>query len=301
MPDSVALDAPAKINLRLAILAREASGFHSLESLFCAISLSDRLTVRRASPGVALSVAGSVDTGPAERNLAVRAAHRFHAELGTPPAVELHLEKRVPSAAGLGGGSSDAAATLRALNLLHGEPFGRAALLAMAIELGSDVPFFLCGSPLALAWGRGERIVALPPLPERAVLVAHPGVAVPTPEAFAAIAARRGAAPPPRAFGFDAGDLAGWDAVAGMAENDFGEVVAERIPVLRDVLATLHAAGAGIALLAGSGGSVFGVFPSASARDAARPRVEALGLACWDAHTLGAMPAPRVDPAPRTA
>lgn len=296
MPDAVALDAPAKVNLRLAILAREASGYHSLESLFCAISLADEVTVRRGEPGVALSVDGSADIGPPERNLAVRAAQRFYARLGEAPAVGIHLVKRVPAAAGLGGGSSDAAATLRALNVLHGEPFDRAALLQMSIELGSDVPFFVCGSPLALAWGRGERLLALPPLPERAVLVAHPGVAMPTPEAFAAIAARRGADAPPRAFALDAADLADWGAVARMALNDFGGVVAERIPVLHGAVAAMRDSGASVALLAGSGGSVFGIFASPGARDAARERVESLGLACWSARTLAALPAPRVDP-----
>lgn len=295
MPDAVTLEAPAKVNLRLAILAREASGYHSLESLFCAISLTDLLTVRCADPGVPLTVEGSVETGPPERNLAVRAAHRFYDELGEPPAVAIHLAKRIPSAAGLGGGSSDAAATLRALNTLHGEPFDRAALLGLAIGLGSDVPFFVCGSPLALGWGRGERLLALPPLPERAVLVAHPGVAMPTPEAFAAIAERRGATPPPRAFALDAAELGDWGAVERLAMNDFGEVVAERIPVLRDALAAMRDAGARIALLAGSGGSVFGVFEANDARDAARARVEALGLACWSAHTLTALP--RAEPA----
>jgi 4-diphosphocytidyl-2-C-methyl-D-erythritol kinase len=295
VPDAVSLDAPAKVNLRLAILAREASGYHSLESLFCAISLADLLTVRRGDPGVALTVEGSVDTGPPERNLAVRAAHRFYDELGESPAVSIRLVKRIPSAAGLGGGSSDAAATLRALNTLHGEPFDRAALLRIAIELGSDVPFFLCGVPLALGWGRGERLLALPPLPERAVLVAHPGVAMPTPEAFAAIVARRGPAPPPRAFALDSAELADWGAVERLAMNDFGEVVAERIPVLHDALAAMRDAGARIALLAGSGGSVFSVFHTEEARDAARERVEALGLECWSAHTLTALP--RVEPA----
>ncbi|HLL84366.1 MAG TPA: 4-(cytidine 5'-diphospho)-2-C-methyl-D-erythritol kinase [Longimicrobium sp.] len=290
MADAASVEAPAKVNLRLAILAREASGYHSLESLFCAISLADLLTVRRGDLGVALTVEGSVETGPPERNLAVRAAHRFYHELAEAPAVAIHLVKRIPSAAGLGGGSSDAAATLRALNALHGEPFDRAALLRMAIELGSDVPFFLCGSPLALGWGRGERLLALPPLPGRPVLVAHPGVAMPTPEAFAAIAARRGTAPPPRAFALDAADLADWSAVERLAMNDFGEVVAERIPVLHDALAAMRDAGARIALLAGSGGSVFGIFDTVDARDAARERVEALGLACWAAHTLTALP-----------
>jgi 4-diphosphocytidyl-2-C-methyl-D-erythritol kinase len=133
------------------------------------------------------------------------------------------------------------------------------------------------------------------------VLVAHPGLAMPTPEAFAAIAARRGPAPPPRAFAVDAADLAEWGTVERLAMNDFGEVVAERIPVLHDALAATRDAGAGIALLAGSGGSVFGIFHTVDARDAARERVEALGLACWAARTLTALPAPRVDPDPGTA
>ena len=290
MPDAVSVEAPAKVNLRLSILAREASGYHSPESLFCPISPADLLTVRHGDPGIALTVAGSVETGPPARNLAVRAARRFYDELSAPPAVAIHLVKRVPSAAGLGGGSSDAAASLRALNTLHGEPFDRAALLRMAIELGSDVPFFLCGSPLALAWGRGERLLALPALPERPVLVAHPGVAVPTAEAFAAIAGRRGPAPPPRAFALDGAGLREWGAVERLALNDFGEVVAERIPVLHDALAAMRDAGARVALLAGSGGSVFGIFDTGAGRDAARERVEALGLQCWSAHTLTALP-----------
>lgn len=301
MPDAVSVEAPAKVNFRLAILAREASGFHSLESLFCAISLTDLLTVCRGDLGLALTVEGSVDTGPPERNLSLRAAHRFYDELGEAPAVAIRLVKRIPSAAGLGGGSSDAAATLRALNTLHDEPFDRAALLRMAIDLGSDVPFFVCGSPLALAWGRGERLLRLPSLPERAVLVAHPGVAMPTPDAFAAIAARRGPAPPPRAFALDTADLADWGAVERLAMNDFGQVVAERIPVLHDALAAMRASDARIALLAGSGGSVFGIFDKAGDRDAAREWVEPLGLACWSAHTLTALPTPRVDPDPETA
>lgn len=296
MPDSVSIDAPAKVNLRLSILAREASGYHSLESLFCAISLADRVTVRRAGAGAALRVDGDVDTGPPERNLAVRAARAFHTALGAEPAVEIELAKRIPSAAGLGGGSSDAAATLLALNALHGEPLASDLLLQLAIELGSDVPFFLCGSPLALGWGRGERLLALPPLPARPVLVAHPGVAMPTAEAFAFIAEQRGPSPAPRAFRIHAAALADWASVARIAENDFEPPVTARIPVLRDALAAMRAAGAEVALLAGSGSSVFGVFREDAERDAARGAVETLGLATWSAATLESVPAARVDP-----
>jgi 4-diphosphocytidyl-2-C-methyl-D-erythritol kinase len=208
------------------------------------------------------------------------------------PFVDLHLAKRIPSAAGLGGGSSDAAAVLRALNALHGGVFPRTALLQMAVELGSDVPFFVCGSALALAWGRGERLLPLPPLPPRPVLVAHPGEAMPTADAFRRVAELRGGTHRPRAALLDPQALVSWDAVAALAENDFEPVVVERIPLLAGALDGLRAEGARIALLAGSGSSVFGVFAGEAERERAAARLEALGMRCWRARTLGAAPAP---------
>ena len=287
MPDRVELAAPAKVNLRLRILAREESGYHALETVFCALSLADRVVVARGDPGIRLTVDGGIDVGPPERNLAVRAAERFHREVGAAPAVDLHLTKRIPAAAGLGGGSSDAAAVLRALNALHGDPLPRAALLQMAIELGADVPFFLCGSPYALAWGRGERVMPLPPLPPRPVLVAHPGEAMPTAEAFREVAALRGGAYAPEAALIDPDALGSWDGVAGLACNDFEPVVLRRIPALAAGLAAMREAGARIALLAGSGSSIFGVFDSIEARDAAMVSADALGMRTWRAETLG--------------
>ncbi|MET0398249.1 MAG: 4-(cytidine 5'-diphospho)-2-C-methyl-D-erythritol kinase [Longimicrobiaceae bacterium] len=293
---TVRVEAPAKVNLRLRVLAREASGFHSLESLFCSISLADTVEVRAGEPGIRLEVRGGVETGPPERNLVVRAAERFHAALGTPPALEVALAKRIPSAAGLGGGSSDAAATLRALNALHGEPFGRAELLAMATELGSDVPFFLCGSALALGWGRGERLLALPVLPPRPVLVAHPGVAMPTGEAFRRIAERRGDAWEPEAFAFGMELLGGWSGVSALAANDFEAPALEAIPELAAAREAMLAPGALVCLLAGSGASMFAVYPSTDERDDAERRVKALGMAAWTAQTLAEEPPVRVDP-----
>jgi 4-diphosphocytidyl-2-C-methyl-D-erythritol kinase len=293
---TVRVEAPAKVNLRLRVLAREASGFHSLESLFCSISLADTVEVRAGEPGIRLEVRGGVETGPPERNLVVRAAERFHAALGTPPALEVALAKRIPSAAGLGGGSSDAAAALRALNALHGEPFGRAELLAMAAELGSDVPFFLCGSALALGWGRGERLLALPALPPRPVLVAHPGVAMPTGEAFRRIAERRGDTWEPEAFAFGLELLGGWPGVSALAANDFEAPALEAIPALAAAREAMLAPGALVCLLAGSGASMFAVYPSTDERDDAERRVKTLGLAAWTAQTLAEEPPVRVDP-----
>lgn len=295
MTDAVRLQAPAKVNLRLRILAREESGFHGLETVFCSLALADVLEVRRGEPGIALTVDGGVDTGPPERNLVVRAAERFHRELGVTPAVAFHLEKRIPSAAGLGGGSSDAAAALRALNVLHGDPFPRDVLLRMATELGSDVPFFLCGSALALGWSRGERLLALPPLPARPVLVAHPGVVMPTPDAFRRVAERRGGGYAPQSFAFALDALSGWEGIAPLAENDFEPGAVEAVPVLADVRRVMREGGAEVAMLAGSGASYFGVFPDAAHRDAAAERVAALGLATWRTETRTAEPVPRVD------
>jgi 4-diphosphocytidyl-2-C-methyl-D-erythritol kinase len=292
VPERVELAAPAKVNLRLCILAREESGYHALETVLCALSLADRVGIARGDPGIRLTVEGGVDVGPPERNLAVRAAERFYREIGAAPAIDLHLTKHIPAAAGLGGGSSDAAAVLRALNALHGDPLPRAALLRMAIELGSDVPFFLCGSPYALAWGRGERVMPLPPLPPRPVLVAHPGIAMPTVDAFREVAALRGGAYAPEATLIDPAALWSWEGIAGLARNDFEPVVLRRIPVLADALAAMRDAGARIALLAGSGSSIFAIFDAAGARDAAGAQVGSLGLCTWQAETIAPHPHP---------
>ncbi|MFL5380920.1 MAG: 4-(cytidine 5'-diphospho)-2-C-methyl-D-erythritol kinase [Longimicrobiaceae bacterium] len=286
MPDRVEAAAPAKVNLRLRILAREESGYHQLETVFCAISLADDVVVARGEAGIRLEVEGGVETGPPEHNLAVRAAERFHREMGIAPAVDLHLTKRIPAAAGLGGGSSDAAAVLRALNALHGDPLSRAALLQLAIELGADVPFFLCGSPLALAWGRGERLMPLPPLPPRPVLVAHPGESMPTADAFREVAAQRAGGYAPEAALIDPDALRSWDSIASLAWNDFEPVVLGRIPILADGLAAMRQAGARISLLAGSGSSIFAIFDSDDEREAASARLDALGMRTWRAETM---------------
>jgi 4-diphosphocytidyl-2-C-methyl-D-erythritol kinase len=292
----VRIAAPAKVNLRLCILARESSGFHSLETLFCALSLADEVEVRRAGAGTGFQAEGGVEMGPPEQNLAVRAAARFYQELGTSAAVEIVLRKCIPAAAGLGGGSSDAAAVLRALNTLHDEPLPPERLLQLGSELGSDVPFFLCGSALALAWGRGERLLALPPLPPRPVLIAHPGVTMPTGPAFRRIAEMRGADHRVPASRFDLAALQDWEALAPLITNDFEPVGDLEIPSLPRARQAMREAGAQIAMLSGSGASLFGVFATAAERDSALERVREQGFAVWRAETLQMPPAPQVDP-----
>ena len=222
MTDAVRVAAHAKINLFLRILAREhgGSGFHQLETAFALLELADELVVRRtATPGdVALTVNGP-DLGRAEENLAVRAAQGVLAATGRKFGVAIELTKRIPVQAGLGGGSSDAAAALHAVNALAGGAVPREELLHFAARLGSDVPFFTSGAAAALGWGRGERLFRLAPLPTAPALVAFPSTGVATPDAYRWWDELH-AAPPSPARGpvvLDAAALASWGSVGRLA------------------------------------------------------------------------------------
>lgn len=267
------LAAHAKINLFLNILARESTGYHGIETLFCRIALADEVAVERGAAGIRLELAGGEIPGDVNDNLVYRAAILFHERIGVEPAVDIHLTKRIPIGAGLGGGSSDAAATIRALDSLHGEPLGEAARLALGAELGSDVSFFLTGADLALGWNRGERLLALPALPEAPIVLVVPAEAMATAEAYALLAERREGRPPPVARAHTLRQLTDWHRVARLASNDFEEVVFRRIGVLSAVRDMLRTAGARMALLSGSGSSIFGVFDDVHARGKAAARI----------------------------
>ncbi|HEX7089231.1 MAG TPA: 4-(cytidine 5'-diphospho)-2-C-methyl-D-erythritol kinase [Longimicrobiales bacterium] len=259
-------EAPAKLNLRLEILAREDTGYHQLESVFCTIDLADELELRAGPPGIRLEVTGA-ELGPPERNLAHRAAVAFFRATGSEPALTIRLDKRIPAGAGLGGGSSDAAATLRALNELYGRPLDGPALMRLGAALGSDVPYFVTGAALALVWGRGERVLPLPPPPRAPVLLAVPPFAIATAEAYRALDRQRGTAPVPRTIRLE--DLSTWDGLAATAANDFEPVVFRAHPDLARLRDALEALGARPARLTGSGSTVFGIFESAAQRRAA--------------------------------
>lgn len=265
----VVVSAPAKVNLRLRVLAREVSGYHQLETLFCALELADTLEIERAGRGIDLEVEGA-RLGPPEDNLVFRAARAFYDTTGIEPGVRIVLRKRIPSGAGMGGGSSDAASTLLALDALYDAPVGRAELLRIGAALGSDVPFFLCGSPLAFAWGRGERLLTLPPLPRRPVLVAAPDFSISTPDAFRALDSyveENDAGL--ESYALEGAALVSWREIAALGVNDFEPPTFARFPQLRRVRDALLAAGADLALLSGSGAALFAVFPDDDARDRA--------------------------------
>ena len=180
-----------------------------------------------------VSGTGAGALGPIERNLAWRAAAAFAGATGWPDAWAIELNKAIPVGGGLGGGSADAGAVLRCLNALAPAPLGAGDLLALAGGLGADVPFLTAEAPSALAWGRGERMLALPTLPVRRVHLAVFAEGVSTPEAFGALAAARAANPTPvRPIVWTAERLARWDDLALVAVNDFEAAI---FPLREDV------------------------------------------------------------------
>jgi len=255
--------AQAKLNLFLHVLAREASGYHQLETLFCRLELGDEVTVRTDLRGRSLDCSGEAipvgGLGPVERNLAWRAALAFSDAAGWPNDWAIDVTKRIPVGGGLGGGSADGAAVLRCLNALAPVPLPSERLLALAAGLGADVPYLTVDHPLVLAWGRGERMIALPPLPARPVtLVCFPfGVA--TPDAYGWIDAERASpATAPAARHLD--DFTTWQRVSAHARNDFEKVVARHHPEVARAVGTLRRDAstdpAAFALLTGSGSTV---------------------------------------------
>ena len=272
--DALHVAAHAKINLFLRIHARESSGFHQIETAFALLELADELVVRRTASGIALQVNGP-DLGPVQENLAVRAARAVLDATGNRFGVTIELTKRIPVRAGLGGGSSDAAAALHAVNALTGNAVPRHELLHFAAKLGSDVPFFAGGAPLALAWGRGERQFRVPAPPAAPALIAVPPIAVATPDAYRWWDEQN---PSPTSRGpvsLDAEALATWGSIGRLGGNDFETVVFGRHPQLRTLYERLAETGPLWVRLCGSGSAVAAVYKKESERDDAMQRVGA--------------------------
>ncbi len=253
--------AQAKVNLLLRVLARETSGYHSIETVFLRLDLGDDVCVRIVN-GHTLDCAGpampAAGLGPAQQNLAYRAAATYAEATGWPSGFAIEIEKRIPVGGGLGGGSADAGAVLRALDALAPNPLGT-RLVELATTLGADVPFMATDSPMALAWGRGERMLPLRALEPRAAVLIIPDFAINTAEAYGWLAADRGSyVPAATVIAPEALDT--WESMAGLATNEFERVVARRRPVIAELVDELEAAGACVAMMSGSGSTVFGIF-----------------------------------------
>jgi 4-diphosphocytidyl-2-C-methyl-D-erythritol kinase len=258
----VTFPALAKVNLFLRVLSRNADGYHSVETLLCLISLGDILRAeRRDGHGVSIDVEGA-EVGPPDENLAVRAARRVLEATGNRFAIHLTLTKRIPVRAGLGGGSSDAAAALHAVNHLAGGVIPRHELLQFAAQLGSDIPFFVTGAPLALAWGRGERMIRLPTLQASPALLVTPRISISTADAYAWVDAGRGEGWRRGAVALDLEALSQWGDIGRMAGNDFESPVFSRRAEIRDGFEALVTTRPLVCRMSGSGSTLFAVYRS---------------------------------------
>ncbi len=232
------VEAQAKLNLFLRVLSREDSGYHQIETMFCRIALSDTVTVSVGNQAKRLQVEGPrvpiAGLGPVERNVAWKAAEAYAAATGYPGGFDIRIEKRIPVGGGLGGGSADAGGVLRVLNALNPDPVDAPKLLDIASTLGADVPFLTQDdSAMAIGRGYGERLEILPALPSRPVWLLVPDVGVNTAEAYGWLDSARGDAA--QALGI--GNIAGWEALARVAVNDFEPVVGAKVPIIGRLLA----------------------------------------------------------------
>lgn len=287
-------DAPAKINLCLHVTGRRADGYHLLDSLVVFAGVGDRVTAASApalasaptltlKPALTLKIVGpeAAALPQDDNNLVLRAGRA----MGVPAA--LTLWKALPVASGIGGGSADAAATLRALAQLTGRALPDAKAV---LSLGADVPVCLAGQPARMR-GIGDKLSPLPPFPAMWVVLVNPRLPVPTPQVFAALT-RRNNPPipdlPPNAL-HSAADFAAW--LTGYTRNDLSTAAHQVAPVLSQVEKTLaHTSGCLLARMSGSGGTHFGLFASEAAATAAAASLATSNPGWWvtSAAVLGA-------------
>ena len=258
--------AHGKLNLSLDVLGKNHNGYHDLRMVMQTVQFGDDLDIQLRSDGQF-----TVDPGqsylPADgRNLAVKAARLFLE--GTGLGADIRVVKRIPVCAGMGGGSADAAAVLRALNVLTGRDMSVEQLCQLGLQAGSDVPFCVMEGA-ALAEGRGERLTPLPSLPDCPIVICKPAFAISTPELFVRVDGRKSRLRPDTAgivSAMEAGDAPG---VARRLYNVFEDVLERRQGEIFSIKSALTDMGALGAAMTGSGSAVFGIFGDENAARAA--------------------------------
>ena len=260
---------PCKVNLLLNILGKRPDGYHELETIMIPVGICDRMVFQRASRGIELTCSDPLLPRDS-KNLAYRAAALFLKTAAINEGTRIHLEKRLPIAAGLGGGSANAAVTFGAMNELFGQPLAPAQLTELAASLGSDIPFFLQTQP-ALATGRGEVVAQLEnfrALEDAWVLLVHPGFGISTPWAYQQLARF------PEALNGKAGRarrlislLQGSDLTAAGAEfyNSLEAPALYKYPLLSLYQSFFRENGAAVTLMSGSGSATFALVRSQAA------------------------------------
>ena len=259
---AIAVAAPAKLNLYLHVTAKRADGYHMLDSLMTFARLHDTLVVE---PGDTLDLTLGGPFGPAlagEDNLVARAARALAERAGIAPRARIHLIKRLPVAAGIGGGSADAAAALRGLSALWQLDERSIDMQGLALSLGADVPVCLAGLAASVA-GVGEVLASAPMLPEASIILVNPGVPLSTPRIFAA---REGAFSQPNPLENKAKDVHALAEALRLRRNDLQAPACALAPVVAEVLRALEALpGALLARMSGSGATCFAIMENGKA------------------------------------
>lgn len=265
----------AKINLFLDVLGKRSDGYHEIQSLMHTVSLCDTVTVALAGEGRTMTCSDTTLTC-GEDNLCLKAANAFFAAFLRGGGCHIHLEKRLPREAGLGGGSADAAAVLRALNFLHEKPFTASELCGIAAGIGADVPFCVMGGAM-IAEGIGEKLTEGPTLPPCHIVISGGIGHVSTPEAY-----RRIDQTPPKATG-DFETL-----LAAMKKGDLAKIgeglynrFEDALPACQGVKRILRDTGAEGVLMTGSGAAVFGLFSDAEKAKTACEALQREGLTAF--------------------
>lgn len=287
MNPTLRLRAFAKVNAGLKILGKRPDGYHEIRTVYQTIGLYDRIKISFAPRG-GVTLKCSDPALPCDRgNLVYHACEAWKEKTKFKSGIQIELTKRIPYGAGLGGGSSDAAATLLGLERLTGDRLERAERLHLASALGSDVPLFLLGGRV-LGCGRGEEVYPLEEFPARLCLVAHPGFSISTAEAYSQAGGHAARLTSPQetrkvnGFGvWSQFPLEGW----GPAENDFETVVFAKWPELARVKRQLIRAGAETASLTGSGSAIYALFVSARQLNQAAKSMPR-GWSVYITHTL---------------
>lgn len=276
--DTIAYKARAKINLGLDVLWRLENGYHEVKMIMQTIDLYDELEFKRTdTPDISLKTDSRYELGGILDNLAYKAAKLMKERYAISGGIEISLKKNIPVAAGMAGGSADAAATMLAVNELFGLGRSRTELMEAALSLGADIPFCIMGGT-ALAEGIGEKLTPLPAPPRAALVVAKPDIMVSTGEVYKRLDLG-GVKRHPDIGGMTeairGGDIGG---IAQRMENVLETVTETVFPVIADIKKTLRENGALGAMMSGSGPAVFGIFTDKEEAEAAAQHVK--GMLC---------------------
>lgn len=265
--------APAKINLFLDIIGRLDNGYHSLFMVMQSVSLGDTVTVEECGENGIFLICSEKSLPTDEKNIAYKAAKKFFEAIGKEPAVKIHIEKKIPFAAGLAGGSADAAAVLVALNDMNDAHFTQTELCKIGLSIGSDVPFCICGGT-SLSQNTGGVLSPLEPLKECYIVLAKPECGVSTAEAYSAADSTPLRHPDGMRM-LDACEKGDFDGICRYAGNVFEQVI--EVPDRVEYKRIMRKFGASLCQMSGSGPTVFAIFDN---KDSAEKCAEELKEIC---------------------